>query len=80
VRSRVMGAFDAVLHSGLAVSFAVAGPAVDWLGPRGVYVLGGIVTLVGVGVALPILREREPQPRPLAEAVSEADGPSLLVP
>jgi MFS family permease len=56
VRSRVSGAFDAVINVGMAVSYVVAGPMVAWLGPKGVYVAGGAIAMVGLVVALPILR------------------------
>jgi MFS family permease len=56
VRSRVSGAFDAVINVGMAVSYVVAGPAVSWLGPKAVYVAGGAIAMVGLGIALPILR------------------------
>lgn len=91
VRSRVSGAFDSIVHSGMALSFIVAGPAVAWLGARGVYVVGGGIALVGVVIALPILRLRRVSPvreavtpEPGASAVSEPaeteDATTLLVP
>jgi MFS family permease len=67
VRSRVMGAFDSVIHMGMAASYVVAGPAVAWLGPKGVYIVGGGVAFVGVVIALPILRAGR-----LAGAMAEA--------
>lgn len=57
VRSRVSGAFDAVIHAGLVPSYAVAGPAVAALGARGVYVAGGLAAMLALFVALPIVRE-----------------------
>jgi MFS family permease len=82
VRSRVAAAFDAVLHSGLAVSYVVAGPAVAWLGPRGVYLVGGIGALGGVAISARVLVVRsgrdglsaEPEP------VSLPDPSKLPVP
>ena len=56
IRSRVSGAFDSVVHVGLAVSFGVGGFAVAGLGPRGVYVVGGLAAAMGAAVALPALR------------------------
>jgi MFS family permease len=56
VRARVSGAFDAVVNVGLAVSYVIAGPAVGWLGPKTVYLVGGVVAMVGLVIALPILR------------------------
>jgi predicted MFS family arabinose efflux permease len=62
VRSRVSGAFDAVIHAGLVPSYALAGPAVATLGARGVYVAGGLAAMLALFVALPIVREgRRPE-------------------
>jgi MFS family permease len=91
VRSRVSGAFDSIVHIGMALSYIVAGPAVAWLGARGVYVVGGGIAFVGVLIALPILRfgnvpaVREAAiPEPTAPAASEPagteDATTLLVP
>jgi predicted MFS family arabinose efflux permease len=57
VRSRVSGAFDAVIHTGLVPSYALAGPAVAALGARGVYVVGGVAAILALFIALPIVRE-----------------------
>jgi len=91
VRSRVWGAFDSIVHSGMAVSYIVAGPAVAWLGAREVYVVGGGIALLGVVIALPILRlgrvspvRAAVDPRSGAPAVSEPAGAegaaTLLIP
>lgn len=82
VRSRVTGAFDSVVHVGMALSYVIAGPAVAWLGARGVYIVGGIAAFAGVAIALPILRgAREPAAVGLAPEPGEAAEPaSLLVP
>jgi MFS family permease len=66
VRSRVTGAFESVIHVGLALSYAIGGAAVAWLGPRGVYVAGGVASAVGALVALPAIREGRRIPRPAA--------------
>lgn len=80
VRSRVAGAVDTVLHGGLAVSYAMAGPAVEWLGPRGVYVVGGAATLIGLGFALPVLSERRRRGAVTGgQPVDAEDAASLLV-
>jgi MFS family permease len=55
VRSRVSGAFDSIVHVGMAASYVMAGPAVAWVGARGVYIVGGTVAFAGVAIALPIL-------------------------
>jgi MFS family permease len=84
VRSRVSGAFDAVIHIGMAISYVVAGPAVSWLGARGVYIVGGVVAFVGVMAAFPILRAARVRPtEPVAARPAEAetsDAATLLVP
>ena len=77
VRSRVNGAFDAIVHSGMAVSYIVAGPAVAVLGARGVYVAGGIIALIGVAIAAPILRAA---PAGRGPVVGEQDPTELLLP
>jgi MFS family permease len=58
VRSRVSGAMEACIHGGLAVSYLIGGSAVRVLGPRGVYILGGLLALVGSAVAGPTLLGR----------------------
>jgi MFS family permease len=82
VRSRVTGAFDSVVHVGMALSYVMAGPAVAWLGARGVYIVGGIAAFVGVAISLPILRgAQEPAAFEHAPESGEAAEPaSLLVP
>jgi MFS family permease len=82
VRSRVGGAFESVVHVGLAVSYAVGGGAVAWLGPRGVYVVGGLAAAVGAVVALPALRRaRPPSPAAATKAipVEHTDPAGLLI-
>lgn len=58
VRSRVSGAMEACIHGGLAVSYVIGGSAVRVLGPRGVYIVGGLLALVGSAVAGPTLLGR----------------------
>jgi MFS family permease len=79
VRSRVSGAFDAIINVGMAVSYVVAGPAVAWLGPKRVYVVGGAVAMVGLLIALPILRSREDVTATVLEPAA-SDLPTLVVP
>ena len=81
VRSRVSGAFDAVIHVGMAVSYVVAGPAVSWLGARGVYIVGGAAAFLGVFIALPIVRAaRQITGMPVQPpAPGEAEAATLLV-
>jgi MFS family permease len=82
VRSRVSGAFDSIVHVGMAISYVMAGPAVAWIGPRGVYIVGGIAASTGVAISLPILRSaREPAAFELGPGSGEAPEPtSLLIP
>jgi MFS family permease len=75
VRARVMGAMDAVIHIGLGLSYLVAGPAVNALGPRGVYGVGGLGTVVGVLILLPILREARAVPGEPAPPAAEGGRP-----
>jgi hypothetical protein len=49
---------EACIHGGLAVSYLIAGPAVRVLRPRGVYVAGGVLALIGSAVAAPTLLGR----------------------
>jgi MFS family permease len=79
VRSRVSGAFDAIIHTGLVPSYALAGPAVAALGARGVYVVGGLAAIAALVIAIPIVKgERLP-----AEATHRTEEPAdaaLLLP
>jgi MFS family permease len=56
VRSRVLGAWEALNHGALVVSLALGGLIVPWLGPQGAYAFGGVTGLVGTLVLLPLLR------------------------
>src|SRR6266540_4296326 len=58
VRSRVAAGFESVAHLSLAFSFAIAGPVVRWLGPRGTYVLGGLVGLLALVAVVPAFETR----------------------
>jgi MFS family permease len=81
VRSRVSGAFDAVIHIGMAVSYVIAGPAVSWLGARGVYIVGGVVALAGLFLALPIVRAaRVAEPVETSSGAGQGEAATLLVP
>ncbi len=84
VRSRVVSASEAVITVALAVGFVLGGPALELLGPRGVYAVGGAFAFVGAAVLLPILRasRREVAPEPavvVTEAVElEPEQPALV--
>jgi MFS family permease len=56
VRSRVMGAFEAVLSLGLAVAYVFAGPVLNALGAQGVYLIGGVTATAATLMLLPLLR------------------------
>ena len=67
VRARVFGAVDSVYSTAIGIAMASAGVLLALLGARGVFVLGGLIALVGVVVAerVPPRRERHgeaPQP------------------
>ena len=75
VRSRVMGAFDAVLSLGLAIAYVFAGPVLNALGAQGVYLVGGVTATAATLVLLPMLRVRDEVPADLkttSHAVLEA--------
>jgi MFS family permease len=78
VRSRVSGAFDAVIHTGLVPSYALAGPAVAALGARGVYVVGGLAAVFALFIALPIVREGRRPARAVGREERPAEAQVLL--
>ena len=72
VRSRVAAAMDAVATLAIGASFLAAGAIVAWAGPRGTYVIGGLVGLLSILALRPVLAARrevggqgEPMSRPL---------------
>jgi MFS family permease len=56
VRSRVMGAWEAVNHVALVIAFVIGGVIVPVVGPKGAYALGGVTGLIGTAMLLPLLR------------------------
>jgi MFS family permease len=56
VRSRVMGAWETLMHGSLVVALVAGGWIVSVLGPRGAYAIGGVTGLVGAALLLPFLR------------------------
>jgi MFS family permease len=56
VRSRVVSASEAVVTVALAVGFVLGGPALEVLGPRAVYAIGGACGFLGALVLVPVLR------------------------
>ena len=78
VRSRVMAGFDALLSLGIALAYVFAGPVLEWLGPKGVYGVGGISAAVAAVLLLPILQLRHAAPTATAiEGVDRAAGHRL---
>jgi MFS family permease len=55
VRSRVLATSDAAVHLAVAAGFALGGPVVGALGPRGAYAVGGAAALLAAGALLPVL-------------------------
>jgi MFS family permease len=58
VRSRVASAMDAVAQWAIGISFLAAGAIVAWVGPRGTYIVGGLIGLLSVLALWPILASR----------------------
>jgi MFS family permease len=56
VRSRVMGAWEAVNHGALVAAFVIGGLIVPVVGPKGAYAVGGVTGLMGTALLLPLLR------------------------
>ncbi|HEY7280274.1 MAG TPA: MFS transporter [Actinomycetota bacterium] len=79
VRSRVAGAFEAVVNIAMAMSYVVAGPVVAWLGPRGTYVFGGAISLLAVVAAVPMLEARKEPDRAEERGRRTGDAASLVL-
>jgi MFS family permease len=74
VRSRVMGAIDALVTGSLALSFLVAGPFVGAVGPRGAYAAAGVTSLIGGAILFPALwGRRSADETSLETTAGEAD-------
>lgn len=58
VRSRVASAMDAVAQLSIGVAFLAAGALVAWVGPRGTYVIGGLVGLLSILALRPVVAAR----------------------
>ncbi len=59
VRSRVVAAGEAAVSLAIAVGFALGGPVVGVIGPKGAYAVGGATALLAAGVFLPVLRSED---------------------
>jgi len=83
VRSRVMGAIDALVTGGLALSFVAAGPFVAAVGPRGAYLAAGISSLIGGVILFPALwgrhRERDAAADDVVQ-VAQTEAPEIAGP
>ena len=62
VRSRVVSASEAFITIALATGFLLGGPALELLGPRGVYAVGGAAGLLGALVLVPMMRASRKMP------------------
>jgi MFS family permease len=79
IRSRTMGAFEAVISLGLAISYIVAGPVLEAVTPQGVYLIGGVAALAAALMLVPLRTLRPvgddqdipPPPTPGATVVGE---------
>lgn len=58
VRSRVLAAFEAVLSLGMMAAYVMAAPMLRWVGPQGIYRMGGVAAAGAALVMLPLLRRR----------------------
>lgn len=67
VRSRVMGAWEAVNHLALVGAFVLGGFIVPVVGPRGAYAVGGVTGALGTALLLPLLRWLPRRDRAAAE-------------
>jgi len=56
VRSRVMGAWEALFHAALTGALVLGAVIVPIVGPKGAYALGGIAGFVGAVMLVPLLR------------------------
>ena len=81
VRSRVMGAIDALVTGALALSFVAAGPFVGAVGPRGAYAAAGVSSLVGGAILFPALwGRRAAAATPTASAAGTATAVADVAP
>jgi MFS family permease len=77
VRSRVIGALEAVWHTGISISFLFSGPLVNTLGPKSAYVLAGIGCGASSLLLMPLLRRR-PVVEPAGAETMPVVEPALL--
>jgi MFS family permease len=77
VRSRVMGAWETLMHGSLVVALVAGGWIVSALGPKGAYAIGGVTGLVGAALLLPFLRWL-PEPKADVGAAQELKAVELV--
>jgi hypothetical protein len=54
-----MAAFEAVIALGLAISYIVAGPMLEAVGPQGTYLIGGVAAFAAAVMLVPLRRLRQ---------------------
>jgi MFS family permease len=78
VRSRVIGALEAVWHVGISISFLFSGPLVNSFGPKAAYVLAGIGCGASSLLLMPLLRRRSIQDPTRASDGTAAELPLAM--
>jgi predicted MFS family arabinose efflux permease len=76
LRSRVSAASDGVIYMAFAVALVLGGFALDALGPKPVYALGGLSSVLGMLLLLPVLRT-PPVDREAGETLAMEPGPLI---
>jgi MFS family permease len=74
LRARVMAASESLWQLAMLVSFLMATPVLDAIGPRGAYLLGGVFAVVAAAVLLPLLRGRSVERTDAESPIKEDDG------
>jgi MFS family permease len=73
IRSRVVAANDAAVHTALMVGFLAAGPAIAWLGAQATYAVGGVAALGAAALAWRVVAATRPSPdEPLSRSSQPA--------
>jgi MFS family permease len=67
LRARVMAASESLWQLAMLLSFLLASPAIETLGPRGIYLLGGMFGVLATAILLPLLRKGRTAPGEAAE-------------
>ena len=77
VRSRVMGAWETLMHAGLVGALVLGAWIVAEVGPKGAYFVGGVTGLIGAALLLPLLRWL-PDPKANVGTVEEEHEVTLV--